>query len=588
MTSPFVFLNGQFLPFAEAALPLHDAGFVSGATVVDNARTFRHKLFLWPDHLARFRRDCEACYIPLEATDEQLTATAFHRNTMTNNEGGTNDEEFRNVAIVDRVNTTFTVWMGTSIMCCQCHTHKYDPITQKEFFQVFAFFNNTADADRRDESPLLEFWSEEQETAKAQLRKKIQALEKRPEWTSRFLAMVTYKHLIEMKPATTVPILRELPEAQRRKTRMQNRGNFMDLGDEVSEGVPSVFPPLPKDAPRNRLTLAKWLVSPDNPLTARVTANRFWEKIFGVGIVRTSEEFGIQGELPSHPELLDWLAVELASGGRQPPVAKEDVQETGNQQGADAPRSPWNIKRFLKRIVMSATYRQSAKVTPELYDRDPENRLLARGPRVRLSAEMVRDQALFVSGLLSDKRLGPSVKPPQPDLGLKAAFGGSIDWKPSTGEDRYRRGHYNEWRRSNPYPSMSTFDAPNRDICTVRRARTNTPLQALVTMNDPVYVEAAQGLARRLMKEGGKSPGDKIAYAMRLCLCRPAKPAEIERLVALYEEAKDKFANDPAKSKDFATQPLGPLPKETDITDAAAWTVVASVILNLDEMFMKR
>jgi hypothetical protein len=237
---------------------------------------------------------------------------------------------------------------------------------------------------------------------------------------------------------------------------------------------------------------------------------------------------------------------------------------------------------------MSATYRQSAKVTPELYDRDPENRLLARGPRVRLSAEMVRDQALFVSGLLSDKRLGPSVKPPQPDLGLKAAFGGSIDWKPSTGEDRYRRGLYTEWRRSNPYPSMSTFDAPNRDICTVRRARTNTPLQALVTMNDPVYVEAAQGLARRLMKEGGKSPGDKIAYAMRLCLCRPAKPAEIERLVALYEEAKDKFANDPAKSKDFATQPLGPLPKETDITDAAAWTVVASVILNLDEMFMKR
>jgi hypothetical protein len=221
------------------------------------------------------------------------------------------------------------------------------------------------------------------------------------------------------------------------------------------------------------LTLAKWLVSPENPLTARVVANRFWEQIFGIGIVRTSEEFGTQGELPSHPELLDWLATDL--------------------------QSDWDVKRFLKLLVLSAAYRQSARVTPELFERDPDNRLLARGPRVRLTAEMVRDQALFVGGLLSSKMYGPSVRPPQPNLGVSAAFGGSIDWQTSAGEDKFRRGLYTVWRRSNPYPSMSTFDAPNRDTCIVRRNRTNTPLQALVTMNDPVYVEAAQGLARRMM-----------------------------------------------------------------------------------------
>jgi len=248
----------------------------------------------------------------------------------------------------------------------------------------------------------------------------------------------------------------------------------------------------------------------------------------------------------------------------------------------------WDVKRFLKLLVMSSTYRQSAKVTPELFDRDPENRLLARGPRVRLSAEMVRDQALFAAGLLSPKMLGPSVKPPQPNLGVNAAFGGAIDWQPSPGEDRYRRGVYTTWRRSNPYPSMSTFDAPNRDTCTVRRTRTNTPLQALVTMNDPVYVEAAQALARRAIEKGGATPAEKAAFAFQLSLVRPATHGEVKRLVKLYEEARAKFATEPAKATQFATTPLGPLPKGMDATDAAAWTVVANVILNLDEMLMKR
>ncbi|MCI0704698.1 MAG: PSD1 and planctomycete cytochrome C domain-containing protein [Planctomycetia bacterium] len=509
-------------------------------------------------------------------TTNQIVATAFHRNTMTNSEGGTNDEEFRNVAVVDRVNTTLTVWMGTSIACAQCHTHKYDPITQKEFFQILAFFNNTADADRPDESPTLPFWTPELLERKAELDSLVIDLEdllkdKKPgEWKAERARLTALKkELAALKAATSVPIMKELTGAQRRKTRIQFRGNFMDLGDEVTEGTPAAFHAFPKDAPKNRLAFARWLMSPENPLTARVIANRFWEQIFGVGLVRTSEEFGTQGELPSHPELLDWLALELANPDR-----------TGG--GA------WNIKRFLKLLVMSAAYRQSVRLTPESFERDPENRLLARGPRVRLSAEMVRDQALFAGGLLSPKMLGPSVKPPQPNLGVSAAFGSAIDWQPSTGEDKFRRGVYTTWRRSNPYPSMSTFDAPNRDTCVVRRARTNTPLQALVTMNDPVYVEAAQALARKTIASGGKTTEEKVKFAFRACLVRPPSDAEVQRLVKLYQAAKAKFEKDTTKAMQFATNPIGPLPKGVEASDAAAWTVVANVIMNLDEMLMKR
>ncbi len=506
--------------------------------------------------------------LPPPAVD-MLVATAFHRNTMTNNEGGTSDEEFRNVAVVDRVNTTFTLWMATSFACAQCHNHKYDPILQREYYQVFAFFNNTADADRPDESPTLPFWTEEKWQKKQQLQAEIAQLEaqlkdKKPdelkEQRDRLAALK--KQLATIRPETTVPVMVELRGSQRRTTRIQHRGNFMDLGDVVTEGTPAVFHPFPSDWPKNRLGFARWLMSSDNPLTARVIANRLWEQIFGVGIVRTSEEFGIQGELPEHPELLDWLALEL--------------------------QKDWNIKRFLKVLVTSSTYRQSSRVTPELYERDPDNRLLARGPRVRLTAEMIRDQALFASGLLSGKMYGPSVRPPQPNLGINAAFGGRIDWEPSSGEDRYRRGVYTTWRRSNPYPSMTTFDAPNREVCTVRRGQTNTPLQALVTLNDPVYVEAAQALARRTVQHGGATPQSRVAYAFRLCLIRPPTEAECNRLVVVYEQARDRFARQPVAAQQFATQPLGPLPAGMDAVEAAAWTTVANVLLNLDEMFLKR
>src|SRR5262245_7830002 len=499
-----------------------------------------------------------------EATDEQLTATAFHRNTLTNNEGGTNDEEFRNVAIVDRVNTTLAVWMGTTIACAQCHSHKFDPVTHAEYFQLFAFFNNTADADKKDESPLLERFSPEQVEQKAKLETEIAEVEKEEdkEKSKEKLAALK-KKLGEIKPAKSVPIQRELPADKRRVTKLQYRGNYLDLGPEATAGTPAVFPPLPEGATHDRLALARWLVSPDNPLTARVFANRFWEQIFGIGLVATSEEFGSQGELPSHPELLDWLTTELM-------------------------RLKWDQKAFLKMLVMSAAYRQSSRVTPELAARDPDNRLLARGPRVRLSAEMVRDQALAVSGLLSPKMFGPPVKPPQPTLGLNAAFGSGIDWQASSGEDKHRRALYTTWRRSSPYPSMTTFDAPNREVCTLRRSRTNTPLQALVTLNDPVYVEAAQALARRIVNDGGAATAGRIDFAFRVGLARSPTASEASRLKRLLDDSLADFRGDAEAAKKMATDPLGAAPEGADLAELAAWTVVANVILNLDEMLMKR
>ncbi|MFO0849624.1 MAG: PSD1 and planctomycete cytochrome C domain-containing protein [Gemmataceae bacterium] len=504
-------------------------------------------------------------------TDDQRIATAFHRNTMTNSEGGTDDEEFRNAAVVDRVNTTLAVWMGTSAACAQCHTHKYDPITQTEYFRLFAVFNNTADADRRDESPVLSVGdTKAKAAARAALDRRVKGLEKaakhQPGLVQAGLAVQANKLRAEqaaLAPATTVPVMKELPAGQRRVTKLQRRGNFQDTADVVTEGVPAALHPLPKGEPVNRLALAKWLVSPDNPLTARVTVNRFWEQVFGAGLVRTAEEFGAQGELPTHPELLDWLAVEFQDGLK------------------------WDVKRLLMLLVTSQAYRQSSRVTPEALAKDPDNKLLSRGPRFRLPAETVRDQALAVAGLLSPKLYGPPARPPQPAFGLNAAFGRSMDWQTSPGEDRYRRGIYTEWRRTNPYPSMTTFDAPSREACTLRRVRTNTPLQALVTLNDPVYVEAAQGLARRMAAKPGTA-GEKAAWGVRLTLGRPATAAETARLVTLFEAAKAKYVSDKAAAAKMAADPLGPPPAGADVADLAAWTVVGNVLLNLDETLMRR
>lgn len=716
-----------------------------------------------------------------DPTAEQLIATAFHRNTLTNNEGGTNDEEFRNVAVVDRVNTTMAVWMGTTMACAQCHSHKYDPISQQEYFQFFDFFNQTQDADLRDEQPTLAVYSDSQQSERRFLEAQIQQLTQQlesatpalqaaqAEWVrrlrerpqtslpveARYVRIVlpgsrrhlhvaeieifvgdeniarqatasqsstaydapasraidgntngdfyqgsvthtdgesdpwlelelpgsapisrivvwnrtdggqpirerlnglqlqlldpqrnvvwqqtsasfsedaqTYRpgidtasqlptvtddggvvrwaslpesvaaliavpaaeqtpqqhaelaayyrsiapelsetrraladakqRLSKIQPVTTVPVMRQVAAAAHRQTHIHLRGNYQSAGEQVTAGTPAVFHPLDSELPRDRLALAHWLIDDDNPLTARVTANRHWEEIFGTGIVPTSEEFGSQGEPPTHPQLLDWLAVELRDSG-------------------------WDLKHLLKLMVTSATYRQSSVAGASQREMDPDNRWYSRGPRVRVSAEMVRDQALWVSGLLSDKMFGPPVRPPQPELGLKAAFGSATDWTTSDGEDRYRRAIYTLWRRSNPYPSMAQFDAPNREVCTVRRIRTNTPLQALVTLNDPVYVETAQALARRMIAAAAE-PERRIEFAIRNGLIREPKQAELERLQSLAADALEAFRTQPEQALQLATDPLGPLPAGAEASEYAAWTVVANVILNLDEFFLK-
>ncbi len=369
------------------------------------------------------------------------------------------------------------------------------------------------------------------------------------------------EQLTEMKPATSVPILREIA-GKRRDTHFQFRGNYLDKGPLMEVGLPAAFNSAPEGRRLDRLALAEWLVDAENPLTARVLANRIWETIFGRGIVVTSEEFGSQGEPPTHPELLDWLAVELIQNG-------------------------WNTKDLIRTLVTSATYRQSSKVTAQAAVTDADNRWLSRGARVRHSAEMVRDQALFAAGLLSEKMYGPPVNPPQPSMGLTAAFGSSTDWKTSEGEDRYRRGIYTTWRRSNPYPSMATFDAPNREVCTVRRDRTNTPLQSLVTLNDPVYVEAAQALARIALQHDGPVES-QLTLAFRRCVLRPPSSNEIAALVGLFDDSRHRLQSSSDEAMKLATDPVGALPKGIEAVDAAAMTVVCNVLLNLDEMFLKR
>jgi hypothetical protein len=876
-------------------------------------------------------------------TEEQLIATAFHRNTMTNNEGGTSDEEFRTAAVIDRVNTTWSVWMGTSMACAQCHTHKFDPLTQHEYFSFYALLNQTEDADRNDEAPLHSFYLREESEAKTQLERKLAGLEeqfkvphpewkqgfagwdaafpravawqaptprkvrsmrgaaasvredgsvlvgatdkgndkysldlplgegawgalkletvadaklpgsgashgangafvldalratlipggvsgkparfvrveltgatrplqiaevevfagekniaasavatsspenggaaaaraldgrrtgedtslvtrgekpgeflevdlggsqrverlritvpssggyylggfkvvlldegKKPVWTrleadlretsiafepqegtelkfravyatatagsfelnpvaglkpkdpanrnkgwnvansvkpqgltlllerplqvkdgdvlrveldsqtrkkeqhlasfsvkltsdsgaelaaeipanmsamavlpaekrtpqqtvqwedfyirnyapeakkERELLAASKKELEAMKP-NTVPILRELAADKQRVTKVQLRGNFQNLGDEVFPGVPAVLPAIAasKGAKPNRLDMAKWIVSPENPLTSRVLVNRFWEALFGVGIVRTSEEFGAQGEMPVHADLLDWLATEFV-------------------------RTGWNTKGFLKLLVTSAAYRQSSVVTAEVQEKDPENRFLARGPRFRSSAEVLRDQALFAGGLLSEKLYGKPVRPPKPDMGLSTAFGRGNDWTTSTGEDRYRRAIYTEVRRNSPYPSFSTFDAPNREVCTLRRGRTNTPLQALVTLNDPAFIEAAQGLARRVISEAGPEREQRIRHAFRLVLSRAPSETELRRLGMLLQESWNNFSADKERALKMAVDPIGPLPSGADPVELATWTAFSNVLLNLDEVLMRR
>ncbi len=361
-------------------------------------------------------------------------------------------------------------------------------------------------------------------------------------------------------PATTLVVT---PRPVPRETHIFKRGDWKRPGDAVTPGTPSFLHPFPASAPRNRLGLAQWLAAKENPLTARVIVNRVWQQYFGQGLVSSPEDFGTRCETPSHPELLDWLAVEFRDEG-------------------------WSLKRIHKLIVMSATYRQSSHITPELLRADPTNRLLARAPRLRVEAEAVRDIVLSVSGLLSLKIGGPSVFPPIPDGAMAVSFRSRTVWETSKGEDRYRRAMYTFWKRSVPYPSLSVFDAPNADMACTRRIRSNSPLQALTTLNDAAFLEAAQALAMRLWKEGGSDDAAKVRYGFRLCTGRWPDEFEQNRLLQLLEKQRGRFTNNTAAAVYVSSPDLNNLPANMDLHQLASWTLVARVLLNLDETITKQ
>ncbi len=623
-------------------------------------------------------------------TQDQLTATAFHRNTMNNDEGGTEDEEFRVAALLDRVSTTYEVFQSTTMACVQCHSHTYDPIRHEEFYQSAAFFNNTRDEDTHDEEPRLRFYEEEQQGqvdallswvkenegekaaktradflkfyepkyaahlatdfanaelidtkwlglrsggsavyknidtqgadqllmnyrtgldgTKVTIRKKnaegeiladfvmnktqgdiiheipfkvingstdlyIEAYNPKAEpqqntSTIVWLAFVpslkgkekpgyaqaqsNWDELLKFR-GTKLPILIENPPYMARKTNVFERGNWMILGDEVSPKTPAEFGGWRDEWPANRLGFSYWLTSPENPLTARTLVNRVWDQLFGRGIVATLEDMGSQSEPPTHPELLDYLA-----------------WKTMNDHD-------WSMKSLIREIVTSATYKQSSAISAEVFQKDPDNRWYARGPRFRLSAEQIRDQALQVSGLLSCKMYGPSVKPPQPEGIWQTVYNGE-SWTESEGEDKYRRGIYTFLKRTSPYPSFITFDAASREVCLGKRLVTNTPLQALATLNDPVYLEAAKKLGEYSWDKSAGNPDKAIALTYERMVFYPISEGKKKTLLELYAAAKNEFSQDTAALTEFYP---GAKP------EVAAMSVVANAMMNLDEFLTK-
>ncbi|HXH59803.1 MAG TPA: PSD1 and planctomycete cytochrome C domain-containing protein, partial [Fimbriimonadaceae bacterium] len=422
------------------------------------------------------------------ATRDQLIATGFNRNTMYNEEGGVDRGEQRWLTMVDRVGTTATVWLGTTLACAQCHDHKYDPFTNEEFYKFLAFFDNCEEPTMSVLDPVTQRQVKALNARVSQLEKALIGIKQdTPAYKAVQAALAEVRAEASALSGETTLIFKE-SETYPPKTPMRIKGTYTNPGKTVTADTPSVLPPIPAGEKKNRLGLARWLVSRDNPLTARVVVNRMWQQYFGTGLVKTSGDFGTMGERPSHPDLLDWLAVEFMDSG-------------------------WDMKHMHKLIVMSSTYRQASTATKELIARDPDNRLLARGARERLPAELIRDNALVAAGLLSDKMGGPSVFPDQPDGVWKLPYNDD-HWVDSTGDDLYRRGIYTFWRRSAPYPSFINFDAISREGCTVKREETDTPLQALTLMNDEAFQRAARGLAQRMMEASGEI-GQRIENGFR-------------------------------------------------------------------------
>lgn len=699
------------------------------------------------------------------AKQPQLIATAFHRNTMTNDEGGTDNEEFRVVAVKDRVDTTMQVWMGLTMGCAKCHSHKYDPISHNDYYSFYALFNQTEDADLYTDAPTLELLTPREQEERKRLQSNLEKLntalttmdeaeekakaaaetnwrvasvhetiskdgakltvqkdgiiaasdkappedtyvvtlalapgthtalrlEALPEKTGtgelavgrngstanfvlseltaelfdgakaqslqftnaradfaeakgeiamaldgdektgwsvksraheRHEAIFNFAHPLRLTKETKLrvtlsqqsgeshtlrrfrlttssadavtlqprqpsaelrklrdeiaaaykaqkefndsivrlPMMRELVSDKQRATKIHLRGNFLEQGESVQPNVPSAFGSLPAGAPRNRLGVAQWLVNKDNPLTPRVWANRVWARLFGIGIVETEEDFGAQGSAPTNPELLDWLAAEYRDQG-------------------------WSLKKLIKTIVLSETYKQASETTAALREADPRNLLQSRGARFRLSAEAIRDQALAVSGLLSNKMGGPPVMPPQPAGLWRSTYNGKA-WIDAEGEDRFRRGLYTYLKRTTPYPSMTTFDSGSGEVCQIRRIRTNTPLQSLVTLNDPVYLESAAALARRMVTDA-TTPNARAARGLRLALIRPLRAGEAAPLLVLQKDAEKSFVAAPEKADALLKSARATVPTGVSKAAFASWIVTANAILNLDE-FLSR
>jgi hypothetical protein len=541
-------------------------------------------------------------------TRDQLVATGFHRNTLINLEGGIDFEQYRVEAVVDRVDTTGAVFLGLTLGCARCHDHKFDPISQREFYQFFAFFNSIDElsADKGEEGrktahePTLEFGTPEDYVRRDAIRSQVVALEKeldeyaiqwekslspearlrlRPDvqaivevpldqrntfqidglkgllketdvgYKERLDGIEALKRVAPKIPSTM--IMRELPKP--RESYVYVKGDFLRKGVRVYPGVPAVLPGCRSDENANRLDLARWLVDPANPLTPRVTVNRIWQRYFGKGLVETDNDFGTQGSPPSHPELLDWLATEFVGSG-------------------------WSQKAMHRLIVTSATYRQSSRHRPELAASDPGNRLLARQSRLRLDAEVIRDVTLASSGLFNEHIGGPSVFPPQPEGASKL---GQIqrEWIPSAGADRYRRGMYTFFWRSAPHPGLMVFDAPDSTTTCTRRIRSNTPLQALTLLNDQAFYESAQEMAVRVLQEAPPNDSARLAYAFQLCLARLPQASEQERLRHYLAAQLQGFTGTEEAGLTFQK----PLPAGADTSQYAAWTAVSRVLLNLDE-----
>jgi hypothetical protein len=458
---------------------------------------------------------------------------------------------------MDRTETVGSVWLGLTIGCARCHNHKYDQLTQREYYELFAYFDNGDETSA--DVPIPTAGMTRLERAKAEHDRKVAALQTRLEEARTKDLESELEKLIAAapKPRMKARVIVER-EQDRRSTHILRRGEFKQKLEPVETGAPATLVTSATD-PASRLDFARWLVDGDNPLVPRVTVNHIWDHLFGFGLVRTLNDFGVRGERPSHPELLDWLASEYIKLG-------------------------WSRKQIIKKILMSATYRQSSRHRLELAAVDPTNQLLHRQNRFRLEAEAIRDSCLSAAGLLADKVGGPSVFPPIPNGITDLNYNSSFKWNTSQGEDRYRRGMYTYFKRTAPHPNLTTLDCPDSNVTCVKRDRSNTPLAALITLNNAVFHEAAQALARRALGWRADSDKARLADLIRTCLARPAQENELATLQELLQTSRNWYADD----TDAAEKLVGPYNIENvSNAEMAAWVATVRIVLNLDEFITR-